>query len=465
MAATQSEQRHSRRVAAEMPIRYKVIGGEGGLAPYQHSKTTNISVSGVAFVSRLRMPIDCRLELDLTLPDEAGHLQCEATVMRIVRELPGDEGIEYGLQFDEKTVRDPGLIEKFIKSIDIVPWLAEMLKRGATDLHLTANTPPMLRINRQLVPGLKEPLSKEVVERLVLGTLSSERRETLRRKREVNFPFPLPGVGHWRVSVFYQRGHVEGTFHAIDLYVPTIAELGLPGVLENLAMGGGGLIAVTGHASSGRSTTIAAMLRHINQNSEKVIITIENPIQYVHENLRSVVKQREVGTDTPSVQDALHSVLRQDPDVIVVDDVPDAEAMDMILRAAETGRLVFATFSTEDMVQTIRKVLGMYAAERRVAVLHSLSNALRGVISQRLLPSLDGTGLVLAPEVVTLNSAIRQAIWTNKLEQIPNLIASSPGSIGLDASLRNLILRGRIDYERASQIARDPEALRRNIAV
>ena len=465
MPKKETDKRQHRRVNTEMPIQFRVIDGQGELAGQQRSKTTNIAVRGVAFISPLNIPIEARVEIEITLPGGAGELACQAIVMRIVRELPADQGIEYGVQFDMDTLKRPEMLDEFVKSIDIVPLLERMLKADATDLHLSADTPPVFRVNRKLVTADRKPLKAELVEAMVLGTLSPDRRAQFYREKEVYYPFVMPGLGRWRAAAYYQRGHIEATFHAINLYVPTITELGLPEVLNNLALGRGGLICVTGGAASGKSTTIAAMVRAINQTTDRVIVTVENPIQYIHQNDRSVIKQREVGSDCVGVREAIRSVVRQDPDVIVVDEVPDAESMDILLRAAESGRLVITSWSSPDAASTVRRLLGMYPQERRAPVLHAFASSVRGFISQRLLPSVDGTELIMIPEIVVVNESIRQAIWTDKLEQISTFMMNQPGSIALDASLRNAIIRGQIEVDSAALVARDPDNLRRTIAV
>jgi twitching motility protein PilT len=459
-----SEQRETRRVAVEMPIRFHVENGEGELAKFHRSSTTNISADGVGFISTLHIPMDARLELEITLPDKSGTLSCTAILLRIARKLPEGEGFEYGVAFEREIIQDTSQLDSFVRSIDIVPLLESMLKEGATDLHLCADARPMVRIMRRLTPCGKR-LTAETVQAMVLGTIDSERRQRFLAEKELFFPFMVPGLGRWRVSVFYQRGNIEATFHTIDLSVPTIEELELPEIVRSLALGRGGLIIVTGASGSGKSTTLASMIEAINHAKDRVIITLEDPIQYIHENKKSIVKQREVGTDTLSIRDGLKHVLRQDPDVILLDEIPDSEVLDMALRAAETGHMVLTTLACRDAVSAIKRLCGMYPEERRSNTLHVLAHAIRAVISQRLLPSIDGTELVMIPEVLVVNDSVRQAIRTNKLEQISNLMLGSKGSISLDGALRNAILRGQVDFEHAVQIAEDPEGLRRAVAV
>jgi twitching motility protein PilT len=302
-----------------------------------------------------------------------------------------------------------------------------------------------------------------LVEALILGLLSPERREALERQREVYFPFTVPGLGRWRVAAFYQRGNLEATFHAVQTEAPSLMELGLPDIVSKIAQMDAGLVAVTGAPGCGKSTTIAAMVQAINQEKDRIIVTLEDPIECIHQNQRSLIKQREVGTDVSSVREGMENVLRQDPDVIVVDKILDTDVMDLALHAAENGRLVIATFPTSDGVATIRRILAMYGEKRQHTARHALANTLQAVISQRLLPSADASEMVLVPEVLILNDSIRQTIRTNNLDQIQNLMTSAPGSIFVDAALRRLLTEGKLDLERACLMARDPDALKRNV--
>ena len=458
--------RSTRRVSAEMAIRYRIADPDTGEYGESHrTKTTNVSCLGVAFVSRFAIPITARLKLEIFVPDRKESLSCEGTIVRIVRELPESKGYEYGVALDKDTVTETGALDEFVRSIDIVPLLRYMRDQSASTMHLTANTPPILRLNRRLVASDRhKPLSAKLVEAVVLGTMSGERRDELTAQKEVDFPLTIPGEGRWRVNAFYQRGSVEATFRWIDPYVPTIAEVGLPEVVRNIALSRTGLVLVTGGPGSGKSTTLAAMIGAINNEEQRVIISLEDPIEYIHENDRSIVKQREIGADSKSIHFSLRSVIRQDPDVIVVDRIPDADSMETLLRAAESGYLVIAGLPTSDPMATVQRVVKMFPDMRRPMMLHTIGNALRAIITQRLIPTMDGTDQVMAIELMSVNDSIRQAIWTDKLEQIFTLMQATPGCQTLDVSLRNLIFRGQIDIETAAQVARDPDSLRRHVS-
>ena len=399
---TKTEHRKDRRVSAQMPLRFSVIGPAGQASEIQRTTTTNVSCQGLAFESDQAIPITARLGLEILLPGEMGELKAEAVLMRIARELPDRQGVEYGVQFDMNTCSDPDLLAQYVRSIDIVPLLELMTRQGASDLHLTAFTQPMFRLHKKLIPAGDEPLSPATVEGLVCGTLNAERRAVLLREKDLDYVLILPELGRWRINAFFQRGFIEATFHAIDLYVPTPSELGLPEVVRNLALGQSGLVIVSGPVGSGKSTTLAGMVGVINNEQERAVTTLESPIEYIHENDRSIVKQREINRDTGPVTIALRQALRQDPDVVVIDCEPDAIVVETAMRAAETGYLVLLSLPTPDAVTTLNRVVSMFTDQRRFNTLHNLAASVRGIISQRLLPSADG-GVVAACEVMALN--------------------------------------------------------------
>jgi len=458
-----AEHRRFQRIAVEMPVHYRIMG-EGRADDFHHSTTTNISREGLAFVSPISVAVTARIELNIVLPDDVGILKAEATVVRVVREIHDEEAWEYGVQFDVATISNQRLLDEFLRSIDVVPLLKHMVKLGATDLHLSVNTPAMVRIQRQLQRITSNKLSPKVVEALVFGTLSQDLRNRLRTERQLDFPLMIPRIGRWRVNVHYQKGFLEGVFHRVDFQIPTTMELGLPDVVRNVVLNNGGLIAVTGGARSGKSSTMAALVGMINDEEERVIITFEDPIEFIHESNKSVIKQREVGNDVPRFAAGLRHALRQDPDVVVLDRIPDLDTMEVVLHIASTGRLVIAAFPTPDAVTTLNHITSFFPYAWRSRILHILAASLNGVVSQWLLPSADGSKLVMANEVMTLNEHLRQAIRTDKLQNVPNLMLNCPGSIRLDAHLRTLVLQGAISLETASHVAQDPDGLRRAIS-
>lgn len=453
------ESRGSRRISSEMPVRFSVMAGEEEPRGLERATSANISTSGLAFVTSTELPIDSRLYIEVVLPANRGLLICEAVIMRITRELPDEHRWECAVRFDEGTVEDQKLLEEYVRSIDVVPLLEGMIHEGASALHLSAHTPPLFRVGRKLVQADRRSLSPDLVEALAFSTMNTDHRNRIRQTQEIDFPFMIPEVGRWRVSVCRQRGSIEVNFHKVNQYVPTLEELGMPDVVKTLALGGrGGLLAVTGGGSSGKSTTLAALVDAINHEQEKVIVTIEEPVEYIHENVRSLVIQREVGSDTESFAHAIGHVMRQDPDVVVIDRISDTESMDRVLRIAESGRLVITSFPTISITETVRHIVCMYPPERRLLVFRALSNALRVVISQILLPTVNEEGYALAVEIAMVNDSIRNTIRAGNIEGIDTIGTSAAGSISFDTSLKNLVALGKITASTAAAVTRNPES-------
>lgn len=458
-----TEQRQSRRVCVELPIRFTVLGGTLHEADrYLHACTCNVSAWGASFVTALAMPINCTVRMMMSIPGFDEEVQAEGTVVRIFADRPEHDGIEYGVQFTR--VNPQEVLDRFVRSIDLLPLLKLMVKQDATDLHLSVNAPPLVRIDGRLLPASEKMLSSEAVESLVSGLLSPAQRAELRARRETHFPYTVPGVGRWRVGVFYQRGFIEAAIHTISQEIPSLDQLGLPETLRDLVRGeGGGLVLVTGSDSSGKQGTLAALLEAVNQERTATILTLENPVQYVFSNRRSVVRQREVGSDAPSFAEGLRSALLQDADVIALSEIPDPETAESLLRAAESGRLILATMPTTDAVQTIERLVAWLPAAQRTAALYILSIHLRGIVSQCRLPRADGHGTALAIEIMVPHEGIRAAIRTDKLDQVASLMRSAPGAHPLDASLRALVLRRMVDLEVAAGYSSDPDRLRKAV--
>ena len=451
------EQRRTRRLGASLPLRYSLVVSAGGDARPVSALTTTVSYGGLSFVTPVSLPIHTRLAIDLSVPDEAADVRLEGTVVRIVSDHPQGEGVEYGVEFSGSLM--PEVIAKYLRSIDIVPMLQAMAPRGASALHLSASAPPVYRVQRELAPEGAIALTPERVEGYILGALTQQQRRQLMRDKEIDFPLVIPEVGRWRANVHYVRGAIEAVFRAVSAYVPTISELGLPGSAHHLAMAESGLVIVTGPTGSGKTTTLAAMVGHINRESSKVIVTIEDPVEYVHESDRSIVKQREVGTDTTATVLGLKHALRQNPDVIVASDVRDRPSMELALRAAESGFLTLITMHTANALETIERIASLYPREERDVALQTLGACLRGVVAQRLFYS--ESGAALAVEIMVVNEGIRGAIKAGKLDQIGALLNSAPGSMPMDVSLRNLVVRGLISFEAAAMVSREPERLKK----
>jgi len=289
--------------------------------------------------------------------------------------------------------------------------LGVAIKGAASDIHLKAGLPPVFRVHGALLP-LKdaERLAPEEISRLVLPIMNNTQKERFRQASEVDLAYGVPGLGRFRVNVFLQRGVVGAVFRVIPLKVASVEQLGLPKVLEDIAMEQRGLVLVTGTTGSGKSTTLAAMIDHINTNRTAHLLTIEDPIEFLIRDKRSLVNQREIGVDTGGFAPALRAALRQDPDVILVGEMRDLETIEIALTAAETGHLVMSTLHTLDATETINRIIGAFPPHHQRAVRLQLGSVLRAVISQRLVPRADGQGRVAALEIMRVTSRIRELI-------------------------------------------------------
>jgi twitching motility protein PilT len=331
--------------------------------------------------------------------------------------------------------------------------IVEMVRRGASDLLLKAGRPPTVRINGQLKMLEMPPLRPEELKSLAESLMTPRQIRDFAEVKEADFGIGVPGIGRFRTNVYQQRGTVAFAFRAIPYEVRSIRELLLPEVLEEVAMRPRGLVLVTGITGSGKSTTLAAMIDHINRHRRVNLITIEDPIEFLHRDQHANVSQREVGSDTLSFVGALRHVLRQDPDVILIGEIRDQETMDTALKAADTGHLVLSTIHTTDATQTISRVLSFYPPHQHGEIRMLLSTALACVTSMRLVPRADGEGRVPACEVLINTAAVADNIRaTDKALNIPDLIAEGGTSYGMqsfDQSLMRWYQEGIISYEDA----------------
>ena len=343
---------------------------------------------------------------------------------------------------------------------DFKAVLQKLVQMNASDLHLKVGRPPTVRLNGDLKPLDFPALRPEDLKSLGEQLMNPKQVKQFTEEKECDFAIGVPGIGRFRVNLYQQRGSLCYAMRAIPYQVQTIEELKLPKVLEEISLKPRGLILVTGVTGSGKSTALAAMIHHINEHEQGNIITIEDPIEFLHRDINSHINQREVGTDTASFGQALRRVLRQDPDVILIGEIRDLETLDVALKAADTGHLVFSTLHTMDATQTIQRVLSFYPPHQQAEVRFSLANALQAVVSLRLVPRADKPGRVPACEVLINTAAVRDQIRDmEKALNIPDLIKEGAVQYGMqtfDQSLMQWYSQGVISYESAVFYASSP---------
>jgi len=341
---------------------------------------------------------------------------------------------------------------------DLTAILAFAKDEGASDVHICPELPPLLRIRGEIVHLDMRPLPREETRAALYDILNDEQKKIFEEHKELDFAFDIPGLARFRANVFLQRRGEQGVFRLVPSTVKTLDDLGLPAVLKNLALKEKGLVVVTGPTGSGKSTTLAAMVDYINENERGHILTIEDPIEFVHEPKKCLISQRELGPHTHSFSNALRSALREDPDVILVGELRDLETTQLAITAAETGHLVFGTLHTNSASKTVDRIIDIFPSGQQAQVRTMLSESIEGVVAQTLLPSKDGKGRVAALEVLVAVPALRNLIREDKTAQILSVIQTGAqhGMISLDQSLRDLVMQGKLARDVAMKKSSNP---------
>jgi twitching motility protein PilT len=347
--------------------------------------------------------------------------------------------------------------------VELVDILVEVLEAKASDLHLAVGVPPAIRVNGKLQHLDYPRLTPSDVRDLIYSILTQDQRQRLETDWEIDFSYSVPGRARFRVNAFFQRNSLGAAFRLIPVNVLGIDELGLPKVMHTFAQKPRGFVLITGPTGSGKSTTLAAIIDEINETREEHIMTIEDPIEFLHRHKKCIVNQREVGTDTKSFNRALKSVLRQDPDVILVGEMRDLETIQTALTAAETGHLVFATLHTQDAPQTIDRMIDVFPPHQQEQIRVQIASTIQGIVTQQLLPRRDGRGRCVACEVLVPTPAVRNLIREGKTHQIYTVMQTGTkyGMQTMDAALADLVRRNLITRELAERRSSNPEDLSR----
>ncbi len=352
--------------------------------------------------------------------------------------------------------------------MNIHELLALMVEKKASDLHIRVPSPPVFRIDGILVPLTDLPdVTPDYARQALEQITTDEQWNEFHEKKELDLAYSVPGLARFRLNAFFQRGTISLAIRQVSLDMPTIEDLGLPAVCRSFALRTKGLVLVTGPTGSGKSTTLAAMINHLNHNDRRNVITIEDPIEYAHQNDMCLIAQRDLGDDTTSFANALRHTLRQDPDVILVGEMRDLDTISTAITAAETGHLVLSTLHTMSAPQTVERIVDVFPASQQEQIRCQLSLVLEGVISQVLVPRAEGIGRVAAFEVMVGTDAIRSLIRENRIDQIPTYIQTGKqyGMQTLDQSLQELVRSGVVDREEAAKRYSKPEDSRDPLAV
>jgi twitching motility protein PilT len=346
---------------------------------------------------------------------------------------------------------------------DFAEVLMQVMERNASDLHLTAGSPPMIRHHGRLHALDYPVLTPQATRETIYSILTNDQRQRLETDWQVDLAYSIPGRARFRVNAFFQRASLSAAFRLIPQTMPKLKQLGLPSVLDDFTKKPRGFVLVTGPTGSGKSTTLAAMLDLINDTRHEHILTIEDPIEFLHAHKRCIVNQRELGADAQSFAEGLKAGLRQDPDVILVGEMRDLETISTALTAAETGHLVFATLHTQDTAQTVDRIVDVFPPAQQHQVRVQLSVSLQGIVTQQLLPLENGTGRTVATEVLVPTPAVRNLIREGKTHQIYSALQTGAqfGMQTMDTSLAQLVKDGKISRELAESRSSSPEELRR----
>ncbi len=348
-------------------------------------------------------------------------------------------------------------------ALNLHQLLTAMIDKGASDLHITSGAPPQLRIDGRLVPLKVPPLAPAETKQLCYSVLNDQQKHKFEEELELDLSFGVRNLSRFRANVYQQRGAVSGAFRTVPFKILSFHELGLPQTVADLAAKPRGLVLVTGPTGSGKSTTLASMIDKINSERHEHILTVEDPIEFIHPHKNCIVNQRELGTDTKTFKAALKYVLRQDPDVILIGEMRDLETVEAALTIAETGHLVFATLHTNSCVQTINRILDVFPSNQQGQVRAQLSLVLEGVLSQTLVPRSSGSGRALAIEVMVPNAAIRNLIREDKVHQIYGQMQVGQQRFGMQTmnqSLAALVMKKQITFEEGIKRSSDGDELR-----
>lgn len=442
-----AEKRTSSRKSFNVPVTLRVLGEGPHSGRLLSVSSRDLSATGLSFEYKELMALGTELEAHLSMPGRKKPVVTRMRVVRLESDLKG-EIFRIGAVFTDLDPVERDFIAQAIERVSLHKLLSEMIQRGASDLHLTVGSVPMLRSNRKLIPLDFEPLEDGQIRAMLYPMLDERSLAVLDKNLDLDYAFSPTPDQRFRVNLHFQKGFLEASVRNISKQLKGFEDLGLPAKqLQKLCQEGSGLVLLAGKVCSGKTTTLAAMIHYINTNFEKVVITVEDPIEFVFANKKSIIKQRELGRDTRTFAGALRNALRQDPDVIVVGELLEKDSVQTALAAAETGHLVISTVHAGNAAQALEKLVSFFPAEQAGGICRRLASSLRGVLFQALLLKKDETGMALASELLLATPAARNLISLGQFNQLSGVIQTG-GSLGmytLEASIERLARDGDIE--------------------
>lgn len=440
--------RTTRRKECDYLLKYSLIG-ENAEAIFG-AEVRDISVNGFAIESKDVIKIGTVIQGELAFPFLDIPIKFIGKIVR-VQKADGDKYI-YGISFNEIDKNQQVKIGSYVEKIDLDALLASAIRREATSVHLAAGCVPVCRVDGKVLHMDVVSISVEDIERMLFSIINEKQKEELYKRFELDFAYTLPQESRrFRMHVFFDKGHPAIVAKIVGSEIKSFEDIGIASVLQSIVNKKSGLIIVSGPMDSGKSTTLAAIIESINKKKESVIISIENPIEYIYTSKNSLIYQRDVGLDTPSFSDALKSTVRQDADIVLMGEMRDLNSISQAITAAEEGQLVFSTMHTTSAIECINRLIDIFPAEQQMQIRIQLSTCLECIICQYLLPRADGKGRILATEVLMFTPAIRNLIRKARTEQIYSYLESGAdiGMHTMDSSLMDLFRRGLISKDTA----------------
>ena len=454
MERTDREQRDFRRISVHFKVYYR--REDDSPKSIQEALTANISEGGVLITGKRAHFVSTILYLAIIAPQREKPIKTKGKVIR-VEEVEEGKLYEMGIQFLGMDHEDAEYIKRYVEGVDLDRILRQAVERNASDIHLVSDQPPIMRVHGELIPITQKSLTKEQIADLLFGILRKTQIQHFQDTLELDTTY-TNDTGRFRMNVHQERGQLGAAFRYISTEIRGVSELNLPKNIENLARKPNGLILVAGPTGSGKSTTLAAMIEVINKEKKRMIISLEDPIEYLYKSKESIIKQREIGFDSHSFVNALKHTLRQDVDVILVGEMRDLDSISIALRAAETGHLVMTTLHTTDAASSINRIIDVFPSDQQRQVRTQLAGVLRGVICQILLPREDQEGRIPATEILINTAAVANIIRQGNLENLYNVMmtSSQQGMHLMDSSLERLCKKRIVSRENALPYVKDP---------